>query len=186
MRPGPIRADSRCVNTMPDDDNQMISLHSGSRSADSSHICFECGNIINRNILHTGPVSESSCTQAPRLPVGSALFKLAHGRTESYMKVVLSLRRKTQDLWTSLSPQVRGFSQTGLFWIWPELHSPPQPAPVLGSQWCPVSIHTHWLGEESDLQTTVESEWCHFYAFAFLRCQHLVVFFLSDCADAAL
>lgn len=31
MRPGPIRADSRCVNTVPDDDNQMISLHPGSR-----------------------------------------------------------------------------------------------------------------------------------------------------------
>lgn len=31
MRPGPITADSRCVNTVPDDDNQMISLHPGSR-----------------------------------------------------------------------------------------------------------------------------------------------------------
>uniref|UniRef100_A0AAQ4P864 Laminin, beta 1a n=1 Tax=Gasterosteus aculeatus aculeatus TaxID=481459 RepID=A0AAQ4P864_GASAC len=31
MRPGPIRADSRCVNTVPDDDHQMISLHPGSR-----------------------------------------------------------------------------------------------------------------------------------------------------------
>lgn len=33
MRPGPIRADSRCVNTVPDDDNQMTSLQPGSRSA---------------------------------------------------------------------------------------------------------------------------------------------------------
>lgn len=31
MRPGPMKADSRCVNTVPDDDNQMISLHPGSR-----------------------------------------------------------------------------------------------------------------------------------------------------------
>lgn len=31
MRPGPIRADSRCINTVPDDDNQMISLHPSSR-----------------------------------------------------------------------------------------------------------------------------------------------------------
>uniref|UniRef100_A0AAQ5YFN9 Laminin, beta 1a n=1 Tax=Amphiprion ocellaris TaxID=80972 RepID=A0AAQ5YFN9_AMPOC len=33
MRPGPIKADSRCINTVPDDDNQMISLQPGSRSA---------------------------------------------------------------------------------------------------------------------------------------------------------
>lgn len=31
LRPGPITADSRCINTVPDDDNQVISLHPGSR-----------------------------------------------------------------------------------------------------------------------------------------------------------
>lgn len=31
MRPGPIRADSRCINTVPDDDNQATSLPPGSR-----------------------------------------------------------------------------------------------------------------------------------------------------------
>ncbi|KAF0040712.1 hypothetical protein F2P81_006610 [Scophthalmus maximus] len=44
MRPGPIRADSRCVNTVPDDDNQMSSLHPGSRYvALPRPVCFESG-----------------------------------------------------------------------------------------------------------------------------------------------
>ncbi|XP_041851949.1 laminin subunit beta-1a [Melanotaenia boesemani] len=44
MRPEPIRADSRCVNTMPDDDNQMISLHPGSRYVVLPRpVCFESG-----------------------------------------------------------------------------------------------------------------------------------------------
>uniref|UniRef100_A0A8C3ATR1 Laminin subunit beta 1 n=1 Tax=Cyclopterus lumpus TaxID=8103 RepID=A0A8C3ATR1_CYCLU len=44
MRPGPIRADSRCVNTVPDDDHQMISLHPGSRYvALPRPVCFESG-----------------------------------------------------------------------------------------------------------------------------------------------
>ncbi|XP_035772035.1 laminin subunit beta-1-like [Neolamprologus brichardi] len=34
MRPGPIQPDSRCINTVPDDDNQMISLHPSSRCLD--------------------------------------------------------------------------------------------------------------------------------------------------------
>ncbi|KAF7666897.1 hypothetical protein LDENG_00088510 [Lucifuga dentata] len=42
MRPGPITADSRCVNTVPDDDNQMISLHPGSRYVFFSRpVCLE-------------------------------------------------------------------------------------------------------------------------------------------------
>uniref|UniRef100_A0A8C6NUB5 Laminin subunit beta 1 n=1 Tax=Nothobranchius furzeri TaxID=105023 RepID=A0A8C6NUB5_NOTFU len=44
MRPGPISADSRCVNTVPDDDNQMISLHPSSRYAVLPRpVCFESG-----------------------------------------------------------------------------------------------------------------------------------------------
>ncbi|XP_042267238.1 laminin subunit beta-1a [Thunnus maccoyii] len=44
VRPGPIRADSRCVNTVPDDDHQMISLHPGSRYVVLPRpICFESG-----------------------------------------------------------------------------------------------------------------------------------------------
>ncbi|MEQ2246738.1 Laminin subunit beta-1, partial [Ilyodon furcidens] len=44
MRPGPIRADSRCVNTVPDDDNQMISLHPSSRYVVLPRpVCFESG-----------------------------------------------------------------------------------------------------------------------------------------------
>ncbi|XP_046889497.1 laminin subunit beta-1a [Hypomesus transpacificus] len=42
MRPGVITADSRCANTMPDDDNQMISLHPGSRYVVLPRpVCFE-------------------------------------------------------------------------------------------------------------------------------------------------
>ncbi|XP_069384940.1 laminin subunit beta-1a isoform X1 [Paralichthys olivaceus] len=42
MRPGPIRADSRCINTVPDDDNQMMSLHPGSRYVVLPRpVCFE-------------------------------------------------------------------------------------------------------------------------------------------------
>ncbi|KAM4734289.1 laminin subunit beta-1a [Anableps anableps] len=44
MRPGPIRTDSRCINTVPDDDNQMISLHPSSRYvALPRPVCFESG-----------------------------------------------------------------------------------------------------------------------------------------------
>ncbi|XP_060933382.1 laminin subunit beta-1a [Limanda limanda] len=42
MRPGPITADSRCINTVPDEDNQMISLHPGSRYVVLPRpVCFE-------------------------------------------------------------------------------------------------------------------------------------------------
>uniref|UniRef100_A0A3Q0T4T9 Laminin, beta 1a n=1 Tax=Amphilophus citrinellus TaxID=61819 RepID=A0A3Q0T4T9_AMPCI len=44
MRPGPITADSRCINTVPDDDNQMISLHPSSRYVVLPRpVCFESG-----------------------------------------------------------------------------------------------------------------------------------------------
>uniref|UniRef100_A0A3P9IH38 Laminin, beta 1a n=1 Tax=Oryzias latipes TaxID=8090 RepID=A0A3P9IH38_ORYLA len=44
MRPGPIRADSRCINTVPDEDNQMTSLQSGSRNVVLPRpVCFESG-----------------------------------------------------------------------------------------------------------------------------------------------
>ncbi|KAM7397365.1 hypothetical protein PAMP_020343 [Pampus punctatissimus] len=43
-RPGQIRADSRCVNTVPDDNHQMISLHPGSRYVVFPRsVCFESG-----------------------------------------------------------------------------------------------------------------------------------------------
>ncbi|XP_061591132.1 laminin subunit beta-1a isoform X2 [Cololabis saira] len=44
MRPGPIRTDSRCVNTVPDDDHQMTSLHPGSRYVVLPRpVCLESG-----------------------------------------------------------------------------------------------------------------------------------------------
>ncbi|XP_061679581.1 laminin subunit beta-1a isoform X2 [Syngnathoides biaculeatus] len=44
IRLKPIRADSRCINTVPDDDHQMISLHPGSRHvALPRPVCFESG-----------------------------------------------------------------------------------------------------------------------------------------------
>ncbi|XP_024655178.2 laminin subunit beta-1a [Maylandia zebra] len=44
MRPGPIQPDSRCINTVPDDDNQMISLHPSSRYVVLPRpVCFESG-----------------------------------------------------------------------------------------------------------------------------------------------
>uniref|UniRef100_A0A669F8D6 Laminin, beta 1a n=1 Tax=Oreochromis niloticus TaxID=8128 RepID=A0A669F8D6_ORENI len=44
MRPRPIQPDSRCINTVPDDDNQMISLHPSSRYVVLPRpVCFESG-----------------------------------------------------------------------------------------------------------------------------------------------
>uniref|UniRef100_A0A8C2HN51 Laminin subunit beta-1 n=1 Tax=Cyprinus carpio TaxID=7962 RepID=A0A8C2HN51_CYPCA len=44
IRPRVITADSRCANTMPDDDNQVVSLHPGSRYVVLSRpVCFEEG-----------------------------------------------------------------------------------------------------------------------------------------------
>lgn len=44
IRPRVITADSRCANTMPDDDNQMVSLHPGSRYVVLPRpVCFEEG-----------------------------------------------------------------------------------------------------------------------------------------------
>ncbi|MFT7799211.1 laminin subunit beta-1 [Arapaima gigas] len=42
IRPGPISSDSRCVNTVPEDDNQMVSLHPSARFVVLPRpVCFE-------------------------------------------------------------------------------------------------------------------------------------------------
>nr|XP_040019155.1 laminin subunit beta-1a [Gasterosteus aculeatus aculeatus] len=74
MRPGPIRADSRCVNTVPDDDHQMISLHPGSRYASLARpVCFESG--LNYTIRLSLPLySALSDVQSPYTLIDSIVL----------------------------------------------------------------------------------------------------------------
>ncbi|XP_077424788.1 laminin subunit beta-1a [Vanacampus margaritifer] len=74
MRPGPIRADSRCINTVPDDDHQMISLHPGARHAALPRpVCFESG--LNYTIRLSLPLySALSDVQSPYTLIDSIVL----------------------------------------------------------------------------------------------------------------
>uniref|UniRef100_UPI003AADFC17 laminin subunit beta-1a n=1 Tax=Centroberyx gerrardi TaxID=166262 RepID=UPI003AADFC17 len=74
MRPGPITADSRCANTMPDDDNQMISLHPGSRYVVLPRpVCFETG--LNYTVRLSLPLySALSDVQSPYTLIDSIVL----------------------------------------------------------------------------------------------------------------
>ncbi|XP_068595796.1 laminin subunit beta-1a [Brachionichthys hirsutus] len=74
MRPGPIRTDSRCVNTIPDDDNQMVSLHPGSRTVVLPRmVCFESG--LNYTVRLSLPLySALSDVQSPYTLIDSIVL----------------------------------------------------------------------------------------------------------------
>lgn len=74
MRPGLITADSRCVNTVPDDDNQMVSLHPGSRYIVLPRpVCFETG--LNYTIRLSLPLySALSDVQSPYTLIDSIVL----------------------------------------------------------------------------------------------------------------
>ncbi|KAJ8002830.1 hypothetical protein DPEC_G00163050 [Dallia pectoralis] len=74
MRPAVISADSRCANTMPDDDNQMISLHPGSRYAVLPRpVCLEAG--MNYTIRLSLPLySALSDVQSPYTLIDSIVL----------------------------------------------------------------------------------------------------------------
>ncbi|KAK9516043.1 hypothetical protein VZT92_024005 [Zoarces viviparus] len=74
MRPGPIRSDSRCVNTVPDDNHQMISLHPGSRYvALPRPVCFESG--LNYTVRLSLPLySALSDVQSPYTLIDSIVL----------------------------------------------------------------------------------------------------------------
>lgn len=74
MRPGVIRPDSRCVNTVPDDDNQMVSLHPGSRYVVLPRpVCFETG--LNYTIRLSLPLySALSDVQSPYTLIDSIVL----------------------------------------------------------------------------------------------------------------
>uniref|UniRef100_A0A667Z6H2 Laminin, beta 1a n=1 Tax=Myripristis murdjan TaxID=586833 RepID=A0A667Z6H2_9TELE len=74
MRPGPITADSRCANTMPDDDHQMVSLHPGSRYVVLPRpVCFETG--LNYTVRLSLPLySTLSDVQSPYTLIDSIVL----------------------------------------------------------------------------------------------------------------
>ncbi|XP_071199684.1 laminin subunit beta-1-like [Salvelinus alpinus] len=74
MRPSLISADSRCANNMPDDDNQMISLHPGSRYVVLPRpVCFEAG--MNYTVRLSLPLySALSDVQSPYTLIDSIVL----------------------------------------------------------------------------------------------------------------
>ncbi|MCI4381846.1 hypothetical protein PGIGA_G00256700 [Pangasianodon gigas] len=74
IRPHVITADSRCANTMPDDDNQMVSLHPGSRYVVLPRpVCFEEG--LNYTVRLSLPrYSTSSDVQSPYTLIDSLVL----------------------------------------------------------------------------------------------------------------
>ncbi|KAM9854867.1 laminin subunit beta-1a [Aulostomus maculatus] len=74
MRPGHIKTDSRCVNTVPDDDHQMTSLHPGSRYMVLPRpVCFESG--LNYTVRLSLPLySALSDVQSPYTLIDSIVL----------------------------------------------------------------------------------------------------------------
>ncbi|XP_030622838.1 laminin subunit beta-1a [Chanos chanos] len=74
VRPQIIMADSRCVNTMPDDDNQIVSLHPGSRYVVLPRpVCFEEG--LNYTVKLNLPLySALSDVQSPYTLIDSIVL----------------------------------------------------------------------------------------------------------------
>ncbi|KAG9345888.1 hypothetical protein JZ751_009044 [Albula glossodonta] len=74
VRPTPITTDSRCANTMPEDDNQMVSLHPGSRYIVLPRpVCFEKG--MNYTIRLSLPLySALSDVQSPYTLIDSIVL----------------------------------------------------------------------------------------------------------------
>ncbi|KAJ8269151.1 hypothetical protein COCON_G00117580 [Conger conger] len=74
IRPSVITSDSRCANTMPEDDNQMVSLHPGSRYIVLPRpVCFEKG--MNYTIRLSLPLySALSDVQSPYTLIDSIVL----------------------------------------------------------------------------------------------------------------
>uniref|UniRef100_A0A8C1HLC7 Laminin subunit beta-1 n=1 Tax=Cyprinus carpio carpio TaxID=630221 RepID=A0A8C1HLC7_CYPCA len=74
IRPRVITADSRCANIMPDDDNQVVSLHPGSRYVVLSRpVCFEEG--LNYTVrLSLSRYSALSDVQSPYTLIDSIVL----------------------------------------------------------------------------------------------------------------
>uniref|UniRef100_A0A673HYH0 Laminin, beta 1a n=1 Tax=Sinocyclocheilus rhinocerous TaxID=307959 RepID=A0A673HYH0_9TELE len=74
IRPRVITANSRCANTMPDDDNQVVSLHPGSRYVVLSRpVCFEEG--LNYTVrLSLSRYSALSDVQSPYTLIDSIVL----------------------------------------------------------------------------------------------------------------
>lgn len=130
IRPRVITADSRCANTMPDDDNQMVSLHPGSRYVATSEN-LDCMNSYWNYLLLIVKIRRTTLTVFRRQ------------LTRFWKPVSLSVEKVN---FLGFTHQVCGAAQACVFWRGLELHRALESVSILGSQRYAVTIHAHRLG----------------------------------------